>query len=137
MIIFTIKVKLKNPNIKLKSNENNQFVPWTTRFISIFFLYLYNLIFYFSLYSPFELSINEGSSFIEVSDNDEELKKLVNIPIREHNDFYNLIDVQEFPVENNEIQRDANILFLIRQVIVLFLYEFKFLKIKISFRLDK
>ena len=63
------------------------------------------------------MSINEGSSSIEVLNNNEELNTLVNIPIRDHNDYYTLKDVQNFQIQNTEIERDVNLLFLIRNVI--------------------
>ena len=63
------------------------------------------------------MSVNENISTIEVLNNNAEYDHLLTIPIRDHNDYFTLEDV--FLSNANLIDKDINLLFLIREVILL------------------
>lgn len=80
------------------------------------------------------MSVNQNISTIEVLHNNENYDHLFTIPIRDHNDYFTLEDIN-LAANNNLINKDINLLFLIREV---YFYYLKFiqLRLKVNFILD-
>ena len=87
-------VRIRNPLVRAKVNDQ-VYDPWTP--------------------SQVYLSLNESEDAIEILDEVNEFNGLINEPIRQHNDFYTLENV-EIANPDEICQKSVNLLFIIREI---------------------